>query len=223
MQRETRVNWESTDSCAPPEPHELHVWHVALGQHLCRPEWLETSEGQRHQDIKASQAAHRYCASRSALRYLLAQYLGTQPDEVELVQGKHGKPRLRRGSAPLTFNLSHSRDSALFAFGHQQDVGIDVEILRELPDPLTIARRVMDNAEIEELQAADSDAFTFLHLWTRMEARQKCLGQGVFGERVCESQIGLYSFYPADEQLACVAWSDPKVTPRMRFLQLEAF
>ena len=154
------------------------------------------------------------------LRHLLAGYLSVAPQEAELLRGAHGKPRIAGDRPTLAFNLSHSGDAALYAVARDLEVGIDIERSREIPNAPGIARRVMDEAEIAQLASAGNDPATFLRLWTCLEARQKCLGEGVFGRRVGEAQVGSLSFAASEGLQACVAWADPGMHPGLRFLEL---
>jgi 4'-phosphopantetheinyl transferase len=201
-------------------PGELHIWRCRLDQAPCHPQWLAAAERQRQDTFQDRLAGQRHCAGRTVLRHLLSAYLSIPPGDVLLVRGAHGKPRLAGDQGPLAFNLSHSGEAAMYAVARDQEVGIDIERSRQIPNALRIAHRVMSAAEIAQLESAGNDTATFLRLWTCLEARQKCLGEGVFGRRVDGTQVGSLSF-PAGEGLqACVAWAEPGVTPDMRFLEL---
>lgn len=221
MRTLTRANWESTTSAPPLPAEQLHVWRVALEETPCRLEWLDTVERQRLDAMSGAVLRQRHCATRTALRRLLGLYLGMPPNAIGLEIGAHGKPALARGEQRLRFNLSHCGGLALIAFCRDREVGIDLESVREISNLAGIARRVMSDTELRELQADKHAPVAFMRLWTRMEARQKCLGQGVFGERVDEREIGIVSFEPADNQVASVAWSNPSATPRPRYFSLE--
>ena len=223
MRHLTRVNWESVEWPPALAPGELHIWRCDLDRAPCHPQWLAPAERQRQQAFRDRLAGQRSCASRTLLRHLLSGYLSIPPWDVELVRGEHGKPRLGGDHASWTFNLSHSGDAALYAVARDLEVGIDIERSREIPNSLGIARRVMSDAEIDELASAGSDTATFLRLWTCLEARQKCLGEGVFGRRVGDAQVDARSFTAGEGLQACVAWADPGVDPGMRFLELGSF
>src|SRR5262245_50510174 len=70
---------------------------------------------QRHADrFHRAMDRRRYCIRRGTLRELLATYLSCAPSDVPIAHSALGKPYVE-GSA-LTFNLSHSRGMALYAF-----------------------------------------------------------------------------------------------------------
>jgi 4'-phosphopantetheinyl transferase len=82
----------------------------------------------------------------------------------------------------LSFNLSHSAKTALYAFTVATPVGIDLEVARERrADEAAIARRVFGPEQAKRLQALprSSRAREFLRLWVVHEAALKCHGQGL--------------------------------------------
>lgn len=219
MSTPTRPGWESV-SCAPAlATQELHLWRVILDQAPCRTDWLDLAEQQRKDRFANALLQQRYCAARTALRQLLAAYLGTTPEKVAIEIGMHGKPRLVGQKMPQ-FNLSHSAGWGLIAFSGFCEVGVDIEQLNRVTEVKRIAQRVFDDESLRQLSCSGFDHITFTRLWTRMEARQKCLGQGIFGDAVGTQQVGELSLEPLAGYQACVAWSDPGVNPKVRFLTL---
>jgi 4'-phosphopantetheinyl transferase len=95
-----------------------------------------------------------------------------------------GKPRLDSGwnSAPLSFNLSHSRGRALVAVSSGREVGVDVERLRRDLPMDRLAARFFSPREIAALRST-ADAVrpaAFFACWTRKEAFVKATGAGIF-------------------------------------------
>lgn len=115
------------------------------------------------------------------LRRVLSRYLDLAPAEIQLAIGEHGKPRLAQDHHRLAFNLTHSGDVVLVAVSCGREVGVDVE--REKPgrDLIALAERALDPAAAAAVRAADGEKRThvFYDLWTRHEARLKCLGIGL--------------------------------------------
>ena len=99
-------------------------------------------------------------------------------------------------------------------------VGIDVETSRRIGDPLRLARRVMSAGECAELESLEGDERQerFLVLWTRMEARQKAIGRGIFAQPADPALLSSFSFRPGPGQWASLSVS-PAVTGReLRFM-----
>ena len=143
---------------APPDSPdlragEMHVWRVAL------------------ETVPAG----------LTLRRVLALYLGEAPEEIELTEGEHGKPRLAGEPARLSFNLSHSGGLALVAVARDREVGVDVERVKPERDLVALAERALAPEEAGAVrEAAEPErARLFYELWTRHEARLKCLGVGL--------------------------------------------
>ncbi len=132
---------------------EMHVWRVTLGT----------------------------VPADLTLRRVLAVYLDEAPEEIELDRGDHGKPRLAEDPPRLAFNLSHSGDLALVAVARNREVGVDVERVKPERDLVALAERALaPEAAAAVREAAEPErARLFYELWTRHEARLKCLGVGL--------------------------------------------
>lgn len=124
----------------------------------------------------------RYVASHAALRRILAETLDCDPAEIRFADGADGKPELA-GSArgALGFNLSHSGARALIGLAPAAAIGVDVELVRPIPDAGQIARTHFAADEVATLVALPPDAVegAFYGLWTRKEAVVKAHGTGL--------------------------------------------
>lgn len=151
----------------------------------------------------------RACAQQ-AMREILARYLGVAHDALRIERADGGKPFVELDGGTLHFNLSHCSDLALLAVSRDADVGIDVERERRIDDPLRLARRVFSATELATLRAADSTRRTrlFIELWTRLEARQKTLGRGIFATAVDPAALQCLTFMPTQRHYACVCCAD---------------
>lgn len=201
-------------------------------QHIPQPDWRPGPERPRlvapgvdvwRIDLAPANGLDAASAQRAQLhqilRRLLGRYLDLDPAQLQLVRDPGGKPRLDMPGLRLEFNLSHCRSCALIAFSDTLQVGIDVEALRPLSDPLRIARRVFERDELEALarcESADRLAL-FFELWTAMEARQKALGRGIFDPPVARSDLACFAFRPGPAQFAGLAVASRTALPRLRF------
>jgi 4'-phosphopantetheinyl transferase len=147
--------------------------------------WQLLSREERERAGKFRYAQHRqhYIVARASLRRLLAERLRIAPRAIEFVETKYGKPRLAplHAAADVEFNLSHSGILALYAFTRGRAVGVDVELIREVPDIDDLAERFFSVTETALLRAvpADRRSLAFLACWTRKEAFIKALGLGL--------------------------------------------
>ncbi|AWN38236.1 4'-phosphopantetheinyl transferase family protein [Methylobacterium radiodurans] len=129
-----------------------------------------------------SEDRDRYRASHAALRLILGRALGMDPRALTFSAGPAGKPELagpERGV--LAFNLSHSGRRALVGLSTRGYIGVDVEVIRPLPDALRIARGHFASDEADALARLPEEfrEAAFFSLWTRKEAVVKALGAGL--------------------------------------------
>lgn len=91
-------------------------------------------------------------------------------------------------NSSVRFNMSHSQGLAAFAFAHNRELGIDVELIRPDFGGEGIAKRYFSRDEVAELMslAPEIRAEAFFLCWSRKEAYIKARGQGL--------QIPLTSF-----------------------------
>ncbi|MBV8200609.1 MAG: 4'-phosphopantetheinyl transferase superfamily protein [Acidobacteria bacterium] len=167
---------------------EIQLWAVALdpppevveslGRSLAPDEW------ERARRFRFERHRRRYVVGRGALRALLGGYLGILPREVAFSYGARGKPFLAGPAATasaLSFNLSNSHELALVGFLRGQEIGVDVEHLKPMPDLEQIAERFFSPSErlaLRRLPALQKPE-GFFNCWTRKEAYLKAVGEGL--------------------------------------------
>src|SRR5258708_20662575 len=147
----TAILFEPIPRLVPPGPlghAEVHLWCIpleigsdplrALGRVLC------DEEQQRAERFRFEPDRRRYIAARAALRILLGRYVDHPAERLVFSYSAAGKPFLQRadgGSGPH-FNVSHSGEMALVAFCADGGLGIDVELVRAIPDTDSIVRKL---------------------------------------------------------------------------------
>ena len=140
---------------------------------------LSDDEHERAARFVFERDRRRFVASRASLRRLLGERLNADAAALRLDAGPYGKPALR--DAPrCAFNLSHSEDVAWIALADDGEIGVDVEVLREMADAHDLARRNYTAAECAQLDDAGPGLrdLAFLRCWTRKEAVLKAIGSG---------------------------------------------
>ncbi len=208
-------NWHPVQQPPPLGSAEIHLWHAPLAALPCRPEWLGPAEQARLDRLPDPAARQAFCAARTLLRRLLGGYLDCAPEAVGIRLDAQGRPHL--ADPLLDFNLSHAGGQLLLAFAQGRRVGVDCEAVRPVEGMARIAERLFDPGEREEWGSGGGTPEGFFHAWTRLEARQKCLGEGLFARRVAPGEVRCRSFEVAGLP-ACVAWSPPGEV-RIRFLR----
>jgi 4'-phosphopantetheinyl transferase len=170
---------------APLARDEVHVWIADLDARECsaqiQSDPLSFDERERAARFAREQDAARWARARALLRVLLGGYLGCDPAALGFELGEHGKPRLADERRGLRFNMSHSGTTALYAVAVGLELGVDVETLRSRRRVLSVAGRAFGAAVSERLAQLDEPEREreFLRLWTRREARGKCVGAGL--------------------------------------------
>ncbi|MBL8861131.1 MAG: 4'-phosphopantetheinyl transferase superfamily protein [Planctomycetes bacterium] len=159
---------------------ELEAWAHERPEHT---RLLAPAEHARWAAIREPLARTRFGAARAWLRTMLARASTTEPTAVRFERGPHGKPAWLdpRGVPVLQFNLSRSGPYAVLALASRAALGVDVEVLRELPDcdelePLVLAPN--ERARVAALDVVERSR-EFLRCWTRKEAVSKGLGTGL--------------------------------------------
>jgi 4'-phosphopantetheinyl transferase len=125
---------------APPKALDLGenevVWRASLKR---APELIRRVESSLSDDEKNRAALFHFArdreffvAARGILRELAGAYLKKAPSELRFQYESEGKPSISPNNldSPIRFNLSHSRETALYAFACGREVGIDVESFR---------------------------------------------------------------------------------------------
>ena len=171
---------------APPDG-AIECWQVDLD----RPDWcvdrleavLAADERERAARFVFGRDRRRFVVARACLRALLARACGLPARDIRFHYGPHGKPALDLpGAEDAThFNVSHSGDLALIGLTRDAPLGIDVEMVRPLPDLLALATRYFSPGEASAIREASPGQreLTFFLCWTRKEAFVKATGDGL--------------------------------------------
>ncbi len=171
----------------------VHVWRAdlaAVSQEL--DELLSREERARAARLVNARSGELWRRSRGLLRTLIGRYLGRDPSSLRFALGAYGKPALVCDDRdPLSFNMSHSGATALYAFSGAGEIGVDVETARRRVDEVAVAHRTLGRTTAERLEGLDPDTRRreFLRAWARHEAALKCLGVGIGGVGVGASRV----------------------------------
>lgn len=138
----------------------------------------------------------RYIAGRAYLRSLLGAALGLEPAQIEFEYSPLGKPALKKtyDGPELHFNLSNSENRAVVALSWGRSVGVDLELIRPMPDEDDFARQFFCSSEVALLRSLSGWAKrkTFFELWTSKEALLKAMGDGLT-RSINEVEVALQS------------------------------
>ena len=141
---------------------------------------LDPGESARAARFTVDHPRRVFITARAALRRVLGERLGRDPESLAFTLGPHGKPDLDPPSS-LKFNLSHSGDTIVIALTEGIELGVDVEELGRVTPTERLARRFFAEREaraVEEAVEADRNR-VFFHCWTAKEAVLKATGSGL--------------------------------------------
>lgn len=184
--------------CGPGDVHDVDIWAVHLrgsDEDVARClAAVSDGERERAERFRFEHLRRAFLLAHGCLRMLLGRYLRTAGDaagtEIRFEYGVYGKPRVGSPNTNLRFNLSHSKDLAVFAFAMgseapgaeaECELGVDVEAIRPLPDMKELAARFFSREEAEDLSsvAPALRGEAFFAAWTRKEAYIKAVGAGL--------------------------------------------
>jgi len=205
-----------------PLSNEVEIWCATLDDHPSgvveqMASLLSSDETARARRFRFDRDSLRYVMGRGILRILLARHLAREPRELEFAYGANGKPFLVRTSSTvagndtdqLRFNVTHAEALALFAFTRTGEVGVDVEMIRDMPDLDGVAAAAFSPVELAQWRACPSSSQRpeFFAAWTRQEAVLKAVGTGLGGATLptMMSTFRVFPFNPAPGFAAALA------------------
>jgi 4'-phosphopantetheinyl transferase len=183
------ILWPNDDEQADLANGKVNVWAVPLLMDPSRWDsyWrtLTADERGRANDFRLDDPKRRFVIARGALRKLLGRYLRMHPTEVKVVLDDNGKPCLGQkcSNFDLRFNVSHSGELAVIGFVIGCEIGVDVELVREVLHMPRIVERFFHPHETQTIldQPAENRSGAFLRCWTGKEAVLKAVGVGLSG------------------------------------------
>jgi len=188
----------ATDSWSAPitiDDRTIHVWGFSLDAcpSLMKQyrSWLSEDECGRAVRLVRKKDQLRYVLAHGGLRAVLARYTGLDPSFVTFQIGVTGKPVLantNNGQCRVHFNLSHSHGRMLIAVTRNQDVGADLEQIRDTVEAVKLAERFYASSEHVRVAGATGleQAKRFYRYWVAKEAVLKGQAVGLLSLRQCE-------------------------------------
>ena len=116
-------------------PGCLDIWRIHIPSvPVDEIEFVLSAQEKSHAEkYKFDKDRRSYVVSRSALRLILGKYLKENPQKLNFSYNSYGKPSLDPGLKRKSFfNVSHSGEFALIAIGSDAEIGVDIELMREL-------------------------------------------------------------------------------------------
>jgi 4'-phosphopantetheinyl transferase len=169
-------------------PDEVHVWVARLDEIARRAASLKETLSEEESKIAGrfyfEQDRIRYVTALGVLRSILGFYLCTDPKQIEFGREKRNKPVLSGKFAPdrIQFNMSRSKELALYAFARDRSLGVDIEKMESIPEMDRIVNRFFTPREIQDYNGLPATARleAFFRCWARKEAFLKATGDGLY-------------------------------------------
>ena len=169
------------------ENNHAHVWRASVDYSESKVNkvigFLSRDEVERANRFYFERDRMQFIVRRGILKQIIANYLAIDPKNLLFEYNRFGKPFLITDSLKhdLRFNMSHSKNMAIYCIGYQKDVGIDIEYIQEDFEFHQIIDRFFSLNEKKHIQkiTIDKRREAFFRIWTRKEAVLKALGKGV--------------------------------------------
>lgn len=165
------------------QDNEIHIYKIKLDDNFSDVnnliELLSDDEKSKADRYRFVNLREKYIVSRSHLRKILSGYLETHPSALKFSYSQFGKPDIDNKN--IKFNISHSENYMVAAVNLNDEIGIDIEYLRHIPDALLISERFFSESEKNSLKEVDKKNLNtaFLNCWTRKEAFIKAISEGL--------------------------------------------
>lgn len=170
--------------------NQVHIWYLRPNDfqpdasieryhHL-----LTEQESQQHQLFHFEKDRHQYLLTRYLVRSVLSAYFpAILPSQWRFSANNYGRPHIAAPAIPklFNFNLSHTQNVIVCAVATNGIVGVDVEMLRDERQLMSLSERFYAPGEIYIINAlpASERASAFYRLWTLKEAFIKAEGKGL--------------------------------------------
>jgi 4'-phosphopantetheinyl transferase len=128
---------------------------------------LSSEERERADRYEHLVDRQRFLAAHGWLRHLLGRQLGCGPEEVPIISGGNGKPRV--AGSDLRFNAARSADVAFFGIREMREIGVDIEAIRSSGDIDEVGKKFFSAREQKALAsvAPESRLAASFACWTR--------------------------------------------------------
>lgn len=189
------ILWQPAPRLSQPADGVIDVFCASLDLPAARmaqlAAHLSDDERARAERFAIEQPRRRFIAARGILREILGAMLRVEPARLNFCYNSFGKPQLAETSNGVFFNLAHSDSLAVYAVA-AQELGVDIERIRPLPDAQEIAARFFSARESACLRGISEERRTeaFFNCWTRKEACLKAVGLGL-SETLNEIEVSL--------------------------------
>lgn len=184
---DTRLAWpgaapDQLMNLAVERKSQVCLWFCNAGQVTQRGQEIETvlsaAERARARRFAFPHLRWRYALGRALLRQILGEQLGKDPASIDIKVRSGGKPFV---DDALYFNSSGSGDWLLIGLSKDSEIGVDIELLKDVDEMDALVSRYFSPKEGTEIRSAPETIRQrmFFRGWSRKEAVSKALGLGL--------------------------------------------
>lgn len=181
------VKWTDRFSGGLFEFNHVHIWRASLEYNQSKVNFLTGSlsmdEIERANRFYFESDRMQFIVRRGILRQIISKYLEIDAKNLLFEYNSFGKPFLITDSLKqdFKFNMTHSKNMALYCISSQKNVGVDIEYLYKEFEFQPIIDRFFSQNEKKFIEniAIDKQKEGFFKIWTRKEAILKALGKGI--------------------------------------------
>lgn len=162
--------------------NEIHTWFGDLNEQTKNCELyksiLSSDEIQQSRFFIGEKLQNRYLICHGVLKILLGIYSGVPPEKINLSRNSLDKPEWKNHE--IKFNLTHSGNKFGIAFSRNREVGLDLEMIRDLADFDQMIQFNFTTGEQHYIQKKSHGFIDrFFQLWTIKESYLKLTGSGM--------------------------------------------
>ena len=167
---------------------QIHIWKACLNlpENLVffLKDFLSDEERRKADRFRFLHHQKQYIVFHGTFRKLLGGYLGVKEKDMVFESRPHGKPRIQKIFNPedIRFSMSRSSEIGVYAFTLKNEVGVDIEKMRPLPEIDSIVNEYFSDNEkhiYKEVKEKQKEEW-FYTVWTRKEALIKAIGLGLY-------------------------------------------
>ncbi|NOQ73374.1 MAG: 4'-phosphopantetheinyl transferase superfamily protein [Crocinitomix sp.] len=174
---------EETNNLSSLKKGDIQIWSIPLDANEKFRAACLNALGEKGRErisfFKFKQVQESYIISQGGLRLLLSYYLGIPGEEVQLGRLSKGKP-FSIDNPTLRFNMSNSGRKVVYAFSMDEEIGLDLERIREMSDLDELIEKNYNSYEQNYInKLPEKRLYRFFKFWTIKEAYLKAIGVGM--------------------------------------------
>lgn len=180
-------HWNRPQDVLKPTADEVHIWYVDIDNQSYDTSQFKYFYDKWHKEhpnqLITTEKREKSVKREYFLRIILSNYIARKPEEVLFYYSDFGKPylteKLDKGS--LQFNISNSFNYLLVALTSNNQIGIDIEKIRQSINYQKLVARFFSKKEINYFSNLNENTKekTFFDWWTIKEAVVKTIGTGM--------------------------------------------